>query len=198
VIVRFGSLPQAWQLLFALALGDAMLKKSAKREKKNELDVIVETPRGRRNKFKLDAKTGDFRLWKVLPAGSSFPYDFGFLPGTKADDGDPLDVLLLMDESAFPGCIVRARIIGVIQAEQEEDGHAVRNDRIVAVAKKAHDYADICHIRDINENLLHELEQFFISYNQASGRPFKVLGTKGPKHARKLIDAATVKAKKAK
>src|SRR5262249_2243810 len=87
-----------------------------------DLQVIVETPRNSRNKFKFDEETGLFELGSVLPAGAVFPYDFGFLPGTLAPDGDPLDVLLLMDASAFPGCRVRARLIGVIEAEQIEDG----------------------------------------------------------------------------
>lgn len=173
-----------------------MSNNSFKRDSKNELDVIIETPRGRRNKFKFDENTGRFRLWKVLPAGSSFPYDFGFVPDTRAEDGDPLDVLLLMDESAFPGCVVQARIIGVIQAEQEEDGQSVRNDRVIAVAKDAHDYAHVRHIKDINPNLLRELEQFFISYNQVRGRHFRVLGSKGPRIARKLVEAAMTKSKK--
>ena len=168
-----------------------MGKKSAKRDQTNgDLVVVVETPRGNRNKFKFDKTTGRFQLGSVLPAGLSFPYDFGFVPDTKAEDGDPLDVLLLMDEAAFPGCLVKARIVGVIEAEQKEDGQTIRNDRIVAVAKEAHDYADIQSIDDINQNLLKELEHFFISYNQTRGKSFRLLGTKGEKRARSLLEAA--------
>ena len=168
-----------------------MGKKAARRDKTDgDLDVVVETPRGNRNKFKYDETTGRFHLGSVLPAGLSFPYDFGFVPDTKAEDGDPLDVLLLMDEAAFPGCIVKARIIGVIEAEQHEDGKAIRNDRIIAVAKDAHDYADIRSVDDINRNLLKELEHFFISYNQTRGKSFRLLGTKGEKRARSLLEAA--------
>ena len=81
--------------------------------------VIVETPRGHRNKYHYDADLDAFRLKKVLAAGFAFPYDFGFIPGTKASDGDPLDVLLLMDEPAYPGCIVEARLVGVLEAGTE-------------------------------------------------------------------------------
>jgi len=82
------------------------------------LQVIVETPAGSRNKFAFDPKQGIFALKKVLPAGMVFPYDFGFLPQTIAPDDDPIDVLLLMDEPAFPGCAVWSRLIGVIEGEQ--------------------------------------------------------------------------------
>ena len=72
------------------------------------IQVIIETPRGSRNKFAYDLKQNIFTVKKVLPAGMTFPYDFGFLPKTLAPDGDPIDVLLLMDEPAFPGIAVRA------------------------------------------------------------------------------------------
>ena len=84
------------------------------------LQVIVETPAGSRNKFAFDPDQSVFALKNVLPAGMVFPYDFGFLPHTLAPDGDPIDVLLLMDEPAFPGCAVKARLIGVIEGEQSQ------------------------------------------------------------------------------
>jgi inorganic pyrophosphatase len=151
------------------------------------VEVIVETPKGQRNKLAYDPKLERFRLQKVLPAGSAFPYDFGFIPETKAEDGDPLDVLLLMDESAFPGCVVTARLIGVLEAEQTEDGETIRNDRLIAVAEPAHDYGDLRTLRDVNANLLKELEDFFIHYNATVGRKFKLLGTGGPKKAKSLL-----------
>ena len=84
------------------------------------LQVIIETPKGSRNKFAFDDKQNIFALKDVLPAGMTFPHDFGFLPKTLAPDGDPIDVLLLMDEPAFPGIAVRARLIGIIEGEQIE------------------------------------------------------------------------------
>jgi inorganic pyrophosphatase len=75
------------------------------------VQVISDTPAGSRNKFAVDPEQEIFALKKVLPAGMVFPYDFGFLPRTLAPDGDPLDVLLLMDEPAFPGCAVRSCLI---------------------------------------------------------------------------------------
>jgi inorganic pyrophosphatase len=155
---------------------------------KKTINVIIETPKGKRNKFDFDPKLGMFKLGKVLPAGAAFPYDFGFVPRTKAQDGDPIDVLLLMDESAYPGCLVEARLVGVIEAEQVEDGKTIRNDRLVAVAIEAHDYQDVKTIRDINTSLLEELEHFFKSYNESQGRQFRLLGSKGPQPALKLLN----------
>ena len=80
--------------------------------------VIIETPKGSRNKYAYNAKEHVFELKKVLPAGMAFPYDFGFVPSTKGGDGDPLDVLVLMDEPAFAGCKLTCRLVGLIEGEQ--------------------------------------------------------------------------------
>lgn len=160
---------------------------------KKSINVVIETPKGKRNKFAFDDELDVFRLKKVLPAGVTFPYDFGFVPGTRADDGDPIDVLLLMDESAYPGCLVEARLVGVIEAEQEEDGETVRNDRLVAVAEEAHDYHHIKTIGDIDKSLLKELEHFFVSYNEVRGITFRLLNVRGPQHARTLLKASIKK-----
>ena len=85
---------------------------------KQMLRVVIETPKGSRNKFAFNPNERIFELKKVLPSGMSFPYDFGFVPSTEADDGDPVDVLVLMDEPAFPGCVLTCRPIGVIEGEQ--------------------------------------------------------------------------------
>src|SRR5437660_7037069 len=96
-------------------------ERSARRgSAKKTIQIIVETPSGSRNKYKYDQKSKRLKLSKVLPEGMIFPYDFGFIPGTKAEDGDPLDVLVLVDAPTFPGCEVEARVIGVIKANQKE------------------------------------------------------------------------------
>jgi inorganic pyrophosphatase len=151
------------------------------------IHVVVETPRGIRNKYKYEPDSSAFSLASTLPAGSCFPYDFGFLSGTQAADGDPLDVLLLMDEAAFAGCRVQARLIGVIEAEQVEDGARIRNDRLLAVAEKAKDYAHLRKAADLNGNLLREIEHFFQSYNDMRGREFTLLGVRGPRRAFQLL-----------
>jgi inorganic pyrophosphatase len=99
------------------------------------IEVVIETPQGSRNKLKFDAAVGRFRLSHVLPTGMAFPFDFGFVPDTRADDGDPLDVLVLTDAPLPMGCLVDVRLVGVLEVEQrEQDGSVVRNDRLIGVA----------------------------------------------------------------
>jgi inorganic pyrophosphatase len=98
------------------------------KSKNADLTVIIETPKGSRNKYAYSPEEGIFELRKVLPAGMAFPYDFGFVPSTLAGDGDPLDVLVLMDEPAFPGCKLTCRIVGVIEGEQGAKKKRERND----------------------------------------------------------------------
>lgn len=108
--------------------------------------VIIETPKGSRNKYAFEPEERVFTLKTVLPPGMSFPYDFGFVPSTKGGDGDPLDVLVLMDEPAFPGCKLTCRVIGIIEGQQGEAKQLERNDRVVAVANGNHSYAHIKHV----------------------------------------------------
>src|SRR5436190_20682015 len=105
------------------------------------IHVVIETPKGSRNKYAFDPDERIFRLKKVLPVGMAFPYDFGFVPSTKAEDGDPVDVLVLMDEPAFPGCLLECRLVGIIEAEQKDSSNKERNDRIVAIEQANHSYA---------------------------------------------------------
>ena len=120
----------------------------------------------------------------------TFPYDFGFLPRTLADDGDPLDVLLLMDEPALPGVAVRARLIGIIEGEQLEGKKKIRNDRLLAVAEVNHLYAKIHHPDDLPKQFLSELENFFVNYHRLEGKRFKILGCKNRTVALRMIQKA--------
>jgi inorganic pyrophosphatase len=151
------------------------------------INAVIETPMGRRNKFKFDEELGFFALSGVLPQGMMFPHAFGFVPRTRASDGDPEDVLVVMDEPTFVGCVVPSRLLGVIEAEQTEDGKTVRNDRLMAVAAHSRDYSDVQTLDDLNDNMLKEIEQFFVNYNREKGKKFKVLGRKGPQQAFKLL-----------
>ncbi|HEY0996377.1 MAG TPA: inorganic diphosphatase [Gemmatimonadaceae bacterium] len=153
------------------------------------LNVVIETPKGSRNKFTFDPEGGFFRLGGVLPSGAVFPYDFGFVPGTLGEDGDPLDVLLLMDEPAFPGCVVTCRLLGAIEAGQQgDDGGMERNDRLVAVAVKSHVHAELESLDDLSERLIAEIEHFFESYNAMRDRIFAPVGRAGPARARRLVE----------
>lgn len=174
------------------ALSDpTRLKPIDKRD--NLLQVIVETPAGSRNKFAFDADQRIFSLKKVLPAGMVFPYDFGFLPQTLAPDGDPIDVLLLMDEPAFPGCAVRARLIGVIEGEQLDGKKRIRNDRLVAVADANHMYANIRRLKDLPAQWIKELQDFFVNYHGLEGKKYRLLGCKGAEAAMHLVKQARKK-----
>ncbi len=154
------------------------------------LQVIIETPKGCRNKYSFDEAQKIFVLKAALPAGMVFPYDFGFVPRTLADDGDPIDVLVLMDEPAFPGCALMARLIGVIEGEQTDKQQTVRNDRLIAVADTAHMWANIKSIKDLPKKSLHEIQEFFVNYHRLQGKRYKLLAVKGEKTALTLIAKA--------
>jgi len=155
----------------------------------DDLNVVIETPKGSRNKYNYDEETGLFKLGGVLPAGASFPFDFGFVPSTLGGDGDPLDVLVLMDEPAFAGCLVRARLVGVIEAEQtERDGETTRNDRLIAVAADSRLHKGVRKLDALGDALLDEIEHFFVSYNDFKGKRFSPLGRFGPRKASALVE----------
>lgn len=151
------------------------------------IQVIIETPKGSRNKYSFDPKQKVFQLKKVLPAGMAFPYDFGFIPSTLAEDGDPVDVLVLMDEPAFPGCLLKCRLIGIIEGEQFDKKNTRRNDRIVAVEQANHSYAFVRHLDDLGKKFVNELEEFFVNYHELTGKQFRVLDVRGPGEARRRI-----------
>lgn len=156
-----------------------------------ELNVIVDTPKGSRNKYKFDEELGLFRLGGVLAVGHVFPFDFGYVPNTLGGDGDPLDVLILMDEPAFAGCLIPSRLIGVIQASQTEDGKTENNDRLIAVAAGARVHSDVKSLDDLNETLIDEIEHFFVSYNEAKGKKFEPLGRGGARKAKNIVEQGT-------
>ncbi|HVN29988.1 MAG TPA: inorganic diphosphatase, partial [Candidatus Binataceae bacterium] len=156
-----------------------------------DLNVVIETPRGSRNKYDYDEQLGAFKLAHVLAEGLTFPNEFGFIPSTLAEDGDPLDVMVLLDEPTSVGCVLTARPIGVIEAKQTEvDGTRFRNDRLIAVATHAHVHSEVKALDDLDKKVIDEIEHFFIYYNERRGKKFKPLGRFGPKRAMKLIAEA--------
>jgi len=149
--------------------------------------AIIETPKGCRNKFDYDPDSNLFMLAGLLPEGMMFPFDFGFIPSTLGDDGDPLDVMVLMDAPAHVGCLIQIRIIGIIEAKQTEEGETERNDRLLGVAIHSYDHEDLKTIEDVSKTLLDQVEAFFVSYNQQRGKRFSIIGTGGPKKALKYL-----------
>src|SRR6202795_3479503 len=149
--------------------------------KKDTCRALIENPKGCRNKFDYDPVSGLFMLGGLLPEGMMFPFDFGFIPSTLGEDGDPLDILVLMDAPAHVGCLIEVRIIGIITAEQSEKGKTESNDRLLGVAIHSYDHEGLETINDVSKTLLDQLEEFFVSYNKQRGKKFRVTGTRGPK-----------------
>ena len=151
--------------------------------------VVIETPRGSGNKLKFDTDLGVYRLDRVLPAGMVFPFDFGFIPRTLADDGDPLDAIVLLDAPVHPGCVVLARLIGVLEAEQQDGGVGrwKRNDRLVAVAGGPKGHSSLRALRDVDRFQLDAIESFFHNYHALDGDGFRVTGRTGVRAAEAAI-----------
>lgn len=152
------------------------------------ITVIVESPKGGGHKFDYEPKTNQFKLVKIMPAGLVFPFDFGFIPGTKGEDGDPLDVIVISEITTFPGCVMDCYLIGALVVEQTElDGETVRNDRFLAVPEVSQLFSEIKDISDMPDATLNQIEQFFKNYNEQAGKKFKVLKRVGRAAAQKLV-----------
>jgi len=154
--------------------------------------VVIETPSGSGNKLKFDEDLAVFRLERVLPAGMTFPFEFGFVPETLADDGDPLDAIVLLDSPLQAGCVVKARLIGVIEAEQQERGTRAwqRNDRLVAVAGGSKGHAAPRSLDDVDPFRLEAIESFFANYRAPDGDRFRVVARRGIRAAEAAIRRA--------
>jgi len=151
--------------------------------------AVIEATQATRHKLKYRADWRAFVLSGVLPLGLSFPYDFGFLPSTLGDDGDPLDVLVLADEAMAPGTVAPCRLLGVIEAEQQDPGERTkRNDRLIAVAEKSHRYGECRELRDVAAAALEEIEHFFVVYNAHKGGRFRPIARRGAAAAIRLVD----------
>ncbi len=161
---------------------------------KDLINVIIETTRGSIYKYDFNPEYEVFRLNKAMPLGMAFPFDFGFIPCTKGEDGDPLDVLVLMDEPAIQGALVECRLLGILEAiQREHDGSEVRNDRIVGVANRSIRYKSITDLKHLNEDMVTEIENFFKQYNALVGKEFRPIGWKNEDKARKSIREQTLK-----
>ena len=175
-------------------MGTKRLDRISQRDKHGQLRAVLESPQGSRHKLKYVPEEGLFKISSTFPAGMSMPFDFGFFPRTLAPDGDPLDVLVLMDGPAHPGVTAAVHLLGVIEAEQSEDGgKPFRNDRLIAVALGSTERGDLRRLSDLDEVLLTQIEAFFETYDRLTRKTFKPLGRKGPRVAQKLLDDATRK-----
>ena len=171
----------------------AVLSEISPFEGDGDVRIVIETPRGSRTKYSYDPECDCMQLSTVLPEGMVFPYDFGFVPATKAEDGDPLDVLVLTDEPLFPGCLVDCTLIGAIEAEQEEKGEKKRNDRLIAVAQQSLLYSEIKDITEVNPTVLKQIEAFFVNYQKVREIKVTILGRRGPERAIEILRHAATR-----
>jgi len=150
-------------------------------------EIVIETPRDSRQKYKFDERSASFKLSKLLPLGMCFPYDFGFLPGTRAEDGDPIDAMVISEFISFPGCRMDGRLIGVLTAEQEKKGKMIRNDRYFFIPVNSVTFQHINSIKDFPNEHLKQLLFFFITYNAERDKDFKPLKIHNTAKAEKLL-----------
>ena len=157
--------------------------------KDGSLNVIVESPRGSSVKFKYDPDDHVMMLSRPLPAGLTYPYDWGFVPSTTAADGDPLDAIIVWDGTSYPGVIVPCRVIGVLNVEQTnlQSRRRERNDRIAVLPTKAPRHEGIASIFDLTGRIRDELEQFFLHAVALEGKELALLGWQGPLEAQAAV-----------
>ena len=157
---------------------------------KNIISIIIETPKGSTLKYDLDKKSGRYKVGKFLPLGMSFPYDFGYVPDTLGEDGDPLDVIIISEYGTFPGCLMDVRIIGCMAAKQSKkagDKTMIKNDRYIAVPELSLTFKSITDIKELSDEIYRELKDFFCNYNRIAGKEFKETDKLGSKDAMKKI-----------
>ena len=165
-------------------------------EESGMLNIIVETPRDGRTKYKYSKEYGAFQFDKTLPYGFSFPFEFGFVPSTEGGDGDPLDVLVLSDEPTFPGCMVLGKLLGVLEGEQTEEKKTNRNDRLLAIPVNVKTQEPMMPVKMLDKKLKTEITSFFEAYNEAQGKKFKPLGFGDEKRAKQIVKEAQKKRRK--
>jgi inorganic pyrophosphatase len=141
----------------------------------NKVNTVIETPKNSPVKYAYDERSGLFQLKKVLPAGMCFPYDFGFITGTKGEDGDPLDSLVISEFQTFPGCLIRCRVIGAMLAEENSGDEKIRNDRFFLVPVESRVFEQLESIKDLPEKWVNELLEFFLLYNRSEKKDFRML-----------------------
>ena len=149
--------------------------------------VIVETLKGSPFKYKYDTIREKFEVNKALPVGLVFPYDFGFIPGTKGEDGDPLDILIFSEFSFLQGSMVECKVIGSMKAEQTSGKETIRNDRIFVTPDIKGFFSVYESLKDIQKEKLKEIESFFIYYNAMQDKIFKPLGILSAKQTMRII-----------
>jgi len=157
------------------------------------INVLIEIPAGSKNKYEFDKDLQAFALDRVLYSSVQYPYDYGFVPNTLADDGDPLDGMVLMDQPTFPGCVIAARPIGMLEMIDGGD----RDEKILCVPDKDPRYAQVQSLEDIAEHRLDEISEFFKSYKNLEKKVTEILGWKNVDQVMPLVEQCIAAGRKA-
>ena len=147
------------------------------------LNVLIEIPAGSKNKYEFDKDLNAFALDRVLYSSVQYPYDYGFVPNTLADDGDPLDGMVIMDQPTFPGCVIPARPIGMLIMIDGGD----RDEKILCVPDKDPRYANVKTLADIHPHRLEEISEFFRSYKNLEKKVTEIRGWEGVDAVQALV-----------
>jgi inorganic pyrophosphatase len=145
--------------------------------------MIVEIPKNSANKYEYDGALGVFRLDRTLYSPMHYPGDYGFIPGTVADDNDPMDVLCLVDSPSFPGCLIEVRPVGILNMVDNAEG----DQKVLAVPNRNPRYDQIHTMDQIFPHVRREIEHFFTIYKELEGKQTKMQGWGGPREARKAL-----------
>jgi inorganic pyrophosphatase len=173
------------------------LAKLPVRNDDGDVYVVVETPRGSSAKLEYDPELQAFTLSKSLILGLTYPYDWGFVPSTKGEDGDPIDVLVLHDAATAAGLVLKCKVIGVLEVLQSQKRKKdIRNDRLIAVPRDSHREKADKDARELSKPVRQEIEKFFVATDELEDKELKFLGWKGPKAGERLIDEAARQFKK--
>lgn len=148
------------------------------------VNVLIEIPGGSKNKYEFDKDLNAFALDRVLYSSVQYPYDYGFIPNTLADDGDPLDGMVILDQPTFPGCVIAARPIGMLEMIDGGD----RDEKLLCVPAKDPRYAEVKTLSNLAPHRLEEIAEFFRSYKNLEKKVTEILGWKGPETVQALVD----------
>jgi inorganic pyrophosphatase len=160
--------------------------------KDGSVNVVIESPRGASVKFKYDPKDKVMTISRPLPIGLTFPYDWGFVPSTRASDGDPLDAVVLWDCSSYPGVVISSRLIGVLKVEQNNavTKKRERNDRVAVLPLKAPRHESVTSVFDLSERARAEIEHFFVATVAFENKGLAILGWADARAAEQIVREA--------
>jgi inorganic pyrophosphatase len=159
----------------------------------DRVHVVVETPRGATEKLKWEPDPGIFTLKRPLPLGFAYPYDWGFVPGTRGDDGDPVDALVVWEMASPPGTVLRCRALGVLELDQAGVAGRERNDRLLVVPERDERTSWMASVDDLPQRIRDELAWFFVASVHFTQKDPKLLGWKGPADALALVARSRVR-----